>query len=112
MAQIAELPHKIFKIKALLDGQTMIVIFWSPAISGCREAMSQIRELADQYDSVEFGHVNISADADTPSHLGLLAFPSFLVFEKGQVVCKISGSKNTAELHERLRPWLELGVFS
>jgi thioredoxin-like negative regulator of GroEL len=106
MAPIIKLPHKIYEMKTRLDGRTTIVLFWAPAITGCQEAMSQLRGLADKYDSVEFGYVDIFDDADTPSHLGLLAFPSVLVFEKGQVVKKISGPQNTEELHKKLQPWL------
>jgi len=67
-----------------------------------------VDELSDEYDGrVKFMKVDVDANSQVPTQLGIRSIPTLIVFKDGQPVDQIVGAMPKAQLKRRLDSALE-----
>lgn len=65
--------------KVLLD-------FWATWCGPCRMIAPAVEEIAEEYDSITVGKINVDEEMALATKFGITSIPTLIVMEKGQVV--------------------------
>jgi thioredoxin 1 len=103
---VKEINDQDLKESITSGGGTMIVLFGRHQDPHCLAMRVMVDELAAEFPNINFNKFNISDNNVAASQLGLLVFPSLVVFNGGKAVKKISGPKSRYALSKELAPWL------
>lgn len=71
----------------------VVVDFWADWCAPCKPMASVIAELARTYNGkVVFGKLNVDENPATSTKYGIMAIPTLLVFQNGQLVDQLQGA--------------------
>lgn len=100
---IKELTDANFKQEVLESTLPVLVDFWAPWCSPCRQLTPTIEQLATEYDGkVKVGKLNVDDNPETASGYGIESIPYVLVFKDGQVVDRVLGVRPKSQFQQIL----------
>lgn len=76
----------------------VLIDFWATWCGPCRMQSPVIEELSENDDSVKFLKMDVDANPDTPKEFGIMAIPTLVIKKDGEVVEKLTGFHNKAQL--------------
>ena len=93
------LTQENFQTEVLSSSVPVLVDFYTDWCGPCKMLAPILEELAGDYTGkVKFGKVNAEEQQDLAVQYGIRAFPTMLMFDKGQVSQQILGLKSKREL--------------
>ena len=97
------LTQENFQTEVLSSSVPVLVDFYTDWCGPCKMLAPILEELAGDYTGkVKFGKVNAEEQQDLAVQYGIRAFPTMLMFDKGQVSQQILGLKSKRELKNSL----------
>ena len=103
MADVAEFTEGNFDEQVLNSAEPVLVDFWAPWCSPCRQITPLIEELSSENSgSAVVGKVNIDDNRRIAEQYGVDSIPTLMVFKGGQVVERFVGVQPKARLQEAL----------
>ncbi len=83
--------------------ETWLIDFWAEWCGPCQQMKPIFEEAADEFNSVNFGKVDIEEHQDLATQNGVRSIPTFMVFKDGEVVDQKMGAMPKDEFTE----WIE-----
>ncbi len=95
-----------FETQVLNADQVVLVDFWADWCAPCRMIAPVVEDLAGELDGrVKFVKMDIDANPQVPSRLGIMSIPTLIIFKGGQAADRTVGYR--ANLKGDLRQKLE-----
>ena len=99
MADLLEFSDDTFQAEVLEAAEPVLVDFWAPWCGPCKQMMPTIEDIAGQYSGkVRVGKMNTDENQATSQAYNINAIPTVLLFKGGEVVERLTGYREKAEL--------------
>jgi len=98
-----------FETQVLNAGQVVLVDFWADWCAPCRMIAPVVEDLAMELGSqVRFVKMDIDANPDVPSRLGIVSIPTLVIFKDGQAADRTIGYRSNlkTDLKQKLEALL------
>ncbi len=106
MSDVAHFSDDNFEAEVLQSDVPVLVDFWATWCAPCRAIAPMIEQLATEYAGrAKIGKVNIDESQGKAQEYGVMAIPTLILFNKGQLVGKVSVTKS--EIKKALDALLE-----
>ena len=103
MAKTRDVTDKEFEQEVLKADIPVLVDFWAEWCGPCKILSPTVEELANEYDGeVKFVKVDTEENFETPDRYGIRSLPTLLIFNGGEQVDQIFGTRPKAELKRYL----------
>lgn len=89
--------------EAVKSGETWVVDFWASWCGPCQKLAPIYKEVAEEFDDVNFGKVNMEEHSDIATKYNVSALPTLLIIKDGDVVGKNAGFMDK----EALTEWIQ-----
>jgi thioredoxin 1 len=99
---VVELTDDNFDSEVLHSSTPVLVDFWAPWCSPCRQIAPLIDELANENPNVKIGKLNIDDNPMTAQRFGINSIPTLLIFKGGEIADSFLGAKPKAVLQAAL----------
>ncbi len=87
----------------VLEAETPVVVDFTAAwCAPCRVMGPVLEELAAERDDVRFVKVDVDANQATVARYGVMSMPTFMVFDGGEPVLTLVGSRPKRKLAEEI----------
>ena len=92
MAGTPEFTDSNFEAEVLQSDIPVVVDLWADWCAPCRALAPTIEALSEELaGTVKIGKMDITANPDTPSQMGVTAIPTILLFQGGKEVGRLVG---------------------
>ncbi len=99
MAKEIEFSEANFDTEVLKSETPVLVDFWAEWCGPCRMMNPIIEELADSLTGkAKVGKINVDQNPNLSSRYGIQGVPSFLIFNKGELVKQLVGAQPADKL--------------
>lgn len=96
-----------FNQKVLKADVPCLVDFWAEWCAPCQFIAPVLEEIAEEYeDKLNVCKLNVDDSPGTAAQYGIMAIPTLLVFNNGELVDKIVGLKSKAEIEKTFESFL------
>lgn len=98
-----------FETQVLSSDQVVLVDFWANWCAPCRMIAPVVDALASELTGrVKFLKMDIDANPEVPSRLGIMSIPTLIIFKDGQATDRAVGYRNNmkGDLKQRLEALL------
>jgi thioredoxin 1 len=82
-----------FEAEVLQSEQKVLLDFWAPWCAPCRMLAPIVDEIAAERPDLKVVKVNVDEEVELAAEYGIMSIPTLVVFEKGEVVNKITGAR-------------------
>jgi thioredoxin 1 len=107
---VLEFTDANWKSEVLESPVPVLVDFWAPWCSPCRQLTPTIERLATEFQGkVKVGKMNTDENQDTPGGLRISAIPTVLIFHGGREVDRLVGVNSELKFKTSLE---KLGVLA
>ena len=87
--------------KEVLDYQgKAFVKFSSPTCGPCRMMIPVMEEAAKKWSNINFGEVNVMNDRALAAKYGIMAVPTLILFENGEIKAQFTGYMDIDDMGE------------
>src|SRR3954466_8986708 len=91
-----------FAAGVLGSDRPVVVDFDAPWCGPCRVMTPILEELAAERDDVRFVKLDVDSNQTTVARYGVMSMPTFMVFEGGEPVLTLVGSRPKRKLEQEL----------
>lgn len=106
MADLTQVTDANFESTVVGSSKPFVLDFWAPWCGPCRMMEPVLKEVADEYDAVTVGKLNVDENPAIATRFDILSIPTLLVFKDGQVAKKLVGAMPKKRLVEELAPYV------
>ena len=98
---IDELSDANFDTEVLKAATPTVVEFWAPWSSTCQRSRASLDALAAEFaDTVRTVRINVDDNPQTASNYSVTNLPSFVLFDAGKTVARVTGSASRRTLRQ------------
>ena len=88
-----------FESQVLNADRVVLVDFWANWCAPCRMIAPVVHDLATELgDRIKFVKMDIDANPDVPSRLGIVSIPTLIIFKDGQAAERTVGYRSNLKL--------------
>jgi thioredoxin 1 len=91
-----------FAAEVLESDRPVVVDFDAPWCGPCRVMTPILEELAVERDDVRFVKLDVDTNQTTVARYGVMSMPTFMVFDGGEPVLTLVGSRPKKKLEQEL----------
>jgi thioredoxin 1 len=77
-----------------------LVDFYADWCGPCRMVLPVVEQIAEERDDLLVVKVNVDDNPELAKEFGVFSIPTLIVFKDGEVVNKVSGARNKAQILE------------
>ena len=93
-----------FKSDVIDSDKPVLVDFWADWCGPCKMIAPALEEISDELsDKVTIAKMDIMANTDTPSQLGVQGIPYLALYKGGEKIAEMTGARPKSQL----KAWLE-----
>ncbi len=81
---VIEITAENFESEVLRSTKPVLLDFWAVWCMPCKMLSPVVDEIAEEYDSVKVGKVNVDEQRELAMKFGIRSIPTLLVFRSGQ----------------------------
>ena len=99
---LPEVTDANFADRVLTSDKPVLVEFWATWCGPCRMVGPVLERLADEHPEIGIVKMDLDANQGTAREYQVMAAPTMLLFERGEVVKTIVGAKPKAAMEREL----------
>ncbi len=99
---VIEITSENFEAEVLKSDKPVLLDFWAIWCMPCRMLSPVIDEIAEEYDSIKVGKVNVDEQGELAQKFNIMSIPTVAVFKDGKNVNTSVGVKPKAEILDML----------
>lgn len=99
---VTELTEDTFKSDVLTSSEPVLVEFWASWCSACKAMFPHLDKLAEDQDKLKIAKLSVEDAPELAMSYGVRSIPAMLVFQDGEVISTITGSRSYDKLLEDL----------
>jgi thioredoxin 1 len=107
MSASRDVTDSTFDAEVLASDKAVVVDFWAPWCSPCRQVAPILDEIAEQHaDKIDLVKLNTDENPLVTARYGVTSLPTIAVYSGGQLVKTVIGAKPKPMLLRELADWL------
>ncbi len=103
---ITDLSTATFDETVAGSDKPVVVDFWAEWCGPCKKITPILEEIASERGDLSIAKVNVDDNPDIAMKFSVMSIPTLIVFDKGEVVDRITGAKSKAAFLEEIDGFL------
>ena len=99
---VTDLTEETFNSDVLTSSEPVLVEFWGSWCTACKAMFPHLDKLAESQNSLKIAKLSVEDAPDVARSYGISSIPAMLIFQNGEVIQTINGSRSYEKLIEEL----------